>query len=73
MFRKNDVSSEVIRLREQVDQLQRQSEKLDAAIERLDQVYVRFEEFSTVKNVVFGAVGMILIAVLGGVLVTIGL
>jgi len=56
-----------------VDKLIYEVDGLKNALQEMKQTLVRIEEFKPVKSLVYGATGLILVAVLGGLLATIGL
>ncbi len=68
-----DHSAELQRLSIELQQLKNDNVKMDKALDKLEQIYVRIEEFRPIKSIIYGAVGIILIGVLGASLATIGL
>ena len=73
MFRKQtDHSGDIAELKLKVGQLEKDNEKMDRALEKLELIYVRVEEFKPIKNIIYGAVGIILMGVMGAALATIG-
>ena len=72
-FNKSQNSGELQRLSLEVEQLKKENDKMDKALDKLEQIYVRVEEFRPIKSIIYGAVAIILVGVMGAALATIGL
>lgn len=70
---KPTVGEAIIRLAEQMKSIEYKIDELKRDVSDIRDHYVRKEEFNTVKNIVFGMVGFILLAFIGAVSLSIGL
>ena len=73
LFKQKDYSSEIQGINSRLVQIEKDNEKMDRALDKLEQIYVRVEEFRPIKSIIYGAVGIILVGVMGAALATIGL
>ena len=71
--RQKDYSSDIQGINARLVQIEKDNEKMDRALDKLEQIYVRVEEFRPIKSIIYGAVGIILVGVMGAALATIGL
>ena len=71
--KQKDYGPEIQDLNSRLTQAEKDNEKMDRALEKLEQIYVRVEEFRPIKSIIYGAVGIILVGVMGAALATIGL
>ena len=70
--RQKDYSGEINEMKLKIHQMEKDNEKMDRALEKLELIYVRVEEFKPIKTIIYGAVGIILMGVMGAALATIG-
>ena len=71
--RQKDYASDIQGINARLVQIEKDNEKMDRALDKLEQIYVRVEEFRPIKSIIYGAVGIILVGVMGAALATIGL